>query len=72
MVVLVVAANLAWFFDGTALGHAIGALLGFACYPLVRPAARRRHTAVVRARRIAAAEEDRLPPLPPTPPAQGE
>lgn len=72
LVVLVVAANLAWFFDGTALGHAIGALLGFACYPLVRPAARRRHTAVVRVRRIAAAEEDRLPPLPPTPPAQGE
>ncbi|MEX5272787.1 hypothetical protein RF638_02405 [Kocuria sp. CPCC 205235] len=71
VVVLVVAANLAWFFDGTALGHAIAALLGFACYPLVRPAARRRHMAVVRARRIAAAEEDRLPPLPPEPPAAG-
>lgn len=65
LVVAVVAVDLIFDFSGTSIGHAIAALLGFACFPLVRPAAHRRHTAVVRARRIAAAEADRLPPLPP-------
>ena len=42
--------------DWTSIGHAVAALVGFACFRLVRPEAAAHHEARVRARRIYEAE----------------